>query len=418
VRYHLAVTAGFIVLSKVPFSGADPTGSTFQLGFAATASAGLTAVYLSAILLPGLAGRTGFRLPRTAIFILPLAYYVLGLLTVPFSLAPSLSLYRAASGVGFVLAAWAIGRDLRASGIPSGRLVRLWLWTVFVSGIVSNMIFWWLVNPRSGMRGLPSGYVVVIGLYLALLYLWDLRVRVHAPSVTRAVALLVGSLWLTNASAYVAFGAGLVWRYLRRGTLWVAALQLGAIFTGTAWLLAEVTQNPDAVYFNKPAGAFLTGSGRFAMYERALQVFADFSLPQKLLGVGFMAERSVLAGGGLAWSTDPHNSFLLSLLGLGAAGASIYLMFVLAPFLQRHRRSRASGGDAERWLAFHVMCVVYGTSSSQYLGTPSVLLLVSLSVASVVVWDRRSLRPDAVGRPVRPRNMFLRDTTGRAPAGG
>ena len=169
-----------------------------------------------------------------------------------------------------------------------------------------------------------------------------------------------------------------------------AAVLLGGVLAGISYVENNIG---NILLFGKPAEGFLTGSGRFILYSTAYEIyFNEFTLIQQIFGVGFMAERSLLEGRNLFWITDPHNSLILNALGLGAIGVLIYITFVAYPMFAVNKIDRSY---KKYWILFHVSSVVYGMTSSYYLGRPSFLLIFSLALYLILRTDARQRRKPA-----------------------
>ena len=99
-----------------------------------------------------------------------------------------------------------------------------------------------------------------------------------------------------------------------------------------------------------------------------------------------MAERNILAGYKLAWSTDPHNSFIVSILGLGLIGAILYLIYILAPIFMSTRIKKRVGTNLYlKWISMHIMFFIYGITSSSYLAVPSMQLILFISFTFILL---------------------------------
>ncbi|MBB1372602.1 hypothetical protein H5058_17500 [Pseudoalteromonas sp. SR45-4] len=146
-------------------------------------------------------------------------------------------------------------------------------------------------------------------------------------------------------------------------------------------------EGTNASIAGKSVNSILIGSGRFSVYEKAIEAYSELGYILKIIGIGFMTERSALQKYDLAWSIDVHSSFLLSLLTGGAGGGLLYLIFITLPYLSKNKKSSLYNN----FLIFHTMCVTYGFTSSYYLGRPSYLLLLSLLFSFVFLGSNKLL---------------------------
>ena len=96
----------------------------------------------------------------------------------------------------------------------------------------------------------------------------------------------------------------------------------------------------------------------------------------KMIGVGYMADRSVLTGTIAPWGVDLHQSALAALVGLGFFGFALYLAFALIPYLNRKWIRKKPKVLMDYIIIMHTMFLSYGASSSAYLYQPSILLFI------------------------------------------
>lgn len=122
-----------------------------------------------------------------------------------------------------------------------------------------------------------------------------------------------------------------------------------------------------------------------------------------------MAERVLLMNKDLPWVTDPHNSIILSGLGLGLVGIVLYAVFAISPFFTLRRRvhSPEEKKYLKVWLFFHLQSLLFGLTSSLYIGRPSFLGIFSLSMLYV-------LRPSNCSTVRKPKLAVVEPCEGQA----
>jgi hypothetical protein len=240
-------------------------------------------------------------------------------------------------------------------------------------------------SERSILWGIPSDFVAMLLLFV---YFVDYSIKRSMKGLLKIVGVSIACLFLNSFSSYLAIIAGMLIFFLETKKYVQFAMVAIVLSVGMLAGISYLENNiGNFLLLSKPAEAYLTGSGRFILYTTAYEIYLnEFSLLQQIFGVGFMAERSLLEGRDLFWITDPHNSLILNALGLGAVGILIYLSFVAYPMFASNKLDRSY---KKHWIFFHFSSVVYGMTSSYYLGRPSFLLMFSLVLYQIVRSDNR-----------------------------
>ncbi len=384
--YYILVIAAYILLGKLIFNtSANPAGK-FHASAAAYFFAIVTIWFIIFINIKHI--RTITTIPNKWIFKLPLLYYTYALFFSPLSLIPMVSLFRAISGIGFVIASISIGKSL--SKYPLEKRIKTFskiLILILIVGIISNYLFQAVYLKIYSPLQLKAGYIGLICTYLSLWYLIDYYTKHKKKYLFLSLFLLFSASLLHSFSAYIAYYAAFIYLsfYLRK---YLQAILLTAI---PLYLLPIIIHylktHPYKIILGKPAAAYLIGSGRFEVYMAAIDAFINkLNEINKIFGVGFMAERDILASYHLTWSSDPHNSFLMSLLGLGLIGTLLYTGYIIAPFFYiKKLRKLYNENYVLKWIGMHIMFSIYGLTSSSYLATPSIQLILFLLFSYILL---------------------------------
>ncbi|ENM5889541.1 O-antigen ligase family protein [Vibrio mimicus] len=258
---------------------------------------------------------------------------------------------------------------------------------VFLSYFVGGIYFEIIYRGKSLMDGIPLGFGAVL-YYFVVFYTTkssiDKSKLIYIPVIILAV--LIG-LYFKSLSAFMAYFVCLImYLFFKRKYLLLSfGIGLAIVLMALMYNFLMENEGTDTVLLGKSVNAIITGSGRFQVYAAAWDVLKNYDLLTLVKGVGFMTERTVLARYDLAWSTDVHNSFLLSIVTGGVVAAILYFLFVLSPLFVGTYTSK----DAKSlFISFHFMCVFFGLSSSYYLGRPSYLLILSILLYSAVTSRR------------------------------
>ncbi|MDH4317548.1 MAG: hypothetical protein OEV64_04085 [Desulfobulbaceae bacterium] len=374
MNYLFFVFAAYILGCKFVFNEDADVSGHFAASNAAYITAILTILFICSLLLKVKI----IKPPRNNLLLVPLFYYGYGLLTSVFSFLPLVSLYRSATGIGFFLVSCSLGCFLNR--FPPDKAVEhiyKLVWCIALCGILGAIIFDHLYTPGFSLLNLRAGYIGLITLYLCLWHLTSYYFRSGSKHLILAAFILIVTIYLHSFSAFIAFiGAIMVVTFLLKKYFISLIFMLCTTFMGVQGF-SYLNENIDSVIMGKRAGAYLIGSGRFDAYLTGIAVYQKLDIVRQLIGVGFMAEREVLVGHGLTWVTDIHNSPLSSLMGLGVFGLIFYLLFTIAPFLYFNRFKKYLSLELTvKWMAMHSMFLLYGVTSSSYLATPSLQLIL------------------------------------------
>jgi len=246
-----------------------------------------------------------------------------------------------------------------------------------------------LKNPNFHWQGIPSGYITVMVLYFAIYNLinyYDFKKRKY---LVRFFLITILASYLNSFSAHLALLFSiLVLLFYKKKYLFLIMITTFLVI-GFFFTISFLENNLDLVINNKPAGVYLIGSGRFSIYIASLELYKSLDIGHQIFGLGFMSERNLLSAYGLTWSIDPHNSFIRSVLGLGAVGGALYIFFSVYPFIIYPKLKKINKNIALKWLMMHTMFLIYGITSSTYLGTPSIQLFVFIIFSQLLIYHLR-----------------------------
>ena len=382
-RYFIATWMPILIFaaSKLIFNDeGDPTAAVsfnFTLVINAIVTMGLTFVAL-------LSRRRLATIRVGVLNYVVLIYYILALLSSLYSLSVPLTLYWSLTGIGYFFIGIFVAEEIcakAASFEERYKLLRYHILLFAVLSIVVNATFVVVyMDQWSIANGIPSDYVALL---LLLIYYFDIKINRSTKARLQFILAACLCLFLNSFSSYAAFfSAVMLYKLLTKQYTQLFFVLIVALVL-TAMAIPFLQQNVgETLLFNKPAEAYLSGSGRFNLYIVAYDVFRSFNPFEMLFGVGFMAQRDLLLGHDLPWITDPHNSLIASALGLGLLGVFLYFLFVLFPLL----KPRTAGGYEKIWRSFHFGFVAYGITSSYYLGRPSMLLLYAVAFYNIATF--------------------------------
>lgn len=317
------------------------------------------------------------RIPKSVSILSILFLYLYALVTSPISTLPIVSLFRGFSGIGLVLVAIAYGNYLVR------RNTELFLKQIFsfisimaLSIIIGTIMFSVNVYGAS-IFPIRAGNGAVLVLFLALWKWIDFRTTRKFSDLAFTLFLLAFGSALNSVSAIVALLMALICLLAINGRFIAFSLITALVIVGFMLFFSYLNSNIDSVVFNKPARAYLIGTGRFPLYEYALNVYLnEISMLRQFVGVGFMAEREYLIGSQLSWTSNLHNSLLSNLLGLGVIGSLISFLYVFAPFFSVKKFRETLGVNiTNKWIGMHLMFLFFGLSSIDYPNSPGWLLV-------------------------------------------
>lgn len=370
----LIITMIYILLSKSFVNPDANVAGGFQESSAAYQVAMLSIFYIFSVILTDIHGI--FKIKKNVNLILIGLYYVLALFSTVYSAIPLLTAFRGSMGIGFFFVILIIVRQYEK--LPINEYIKF-LWVVLISSFIASLIFHIRLNGYNFVFGVSSGYSALIACFLAIYYYVFEKNKKY--TFLKISILIIASFYMKSFSAIIAlYFSILLILFLQRKYIKAIILVMVVILLANTIYLYLIT-HPTELIFGKPGGAYLIGSGRFALYSAAFDLYLNkLDSLQSTVGVGFMAEREFLKNYDLTWSSDPHNSFILSVLGMGVLGGIIYLLFIIVPFIYISNERIRKNKYYIFGISSHLGAVVYGVTSSGYLGTPSILLIVTASL--------------------------------------
>jgi len=359
----------------------SPTGKV-EVSFNAYLSIFFTLLFIICIFLSNV--RYAVKFDNHPAILLPTAYYVYALLASFFSIYAEMSFYRSFIGICFCLIGFYIGKA--AFQKKDQAFFENASFLILFFGVFGVLVFNIMHKDIKDLMYLQGGFIALIAAYISLSYLINYYESKRDFNLFYFLFFFGVCVFLNSFSSFLALNACifLVLYFYKRRFLLVFFLVLFFIFL--YFFFSYVASNPDQLVLGKPAGAYLTGSGRFAIYQGAIEVYSSLPLFQKIFGVGFMAEREVLSQLDLTWNIDVHNSFLSTLLGLGILGGFIYLLCMLAPFFYLKRlKKNINHVLLFKWIVFHSLCFIYGITSSTYIAVPSVIFIIYIAFTKFIL---------------------------------
>ena len=329
-------------------------------------------------------------LPRNDMLIIALVYYLWMFIWSFFSNIPLMSFYYSVSGILMLVFSKFYAESFAYLDMETRyKNVKNTMFIVFLSYALSAVFFelYYLHKPLAS--GLPLGFAALFYYFFVFLVTKKMLDKNKISLLLLVLPLVLLGIYFKSFSALLSYvvcmGVYLILK--RRYILALTMLTILILTTVSFMSFLYLNEGSDADIAGKSVNSILSGSGRFVVYEKALQTYSDMGVINKIKGVGFMTERTVLSHYELAWSTDVHNSFLLSLVTGGIGGLIIYLSFVFYPLLSKYRKMKYF----DDYIIYHLMCVIFGLSSSYYIGRPSYLMLLSIIFFFVFI------KPEKVG---------------------
>lgn len=375
-----------VVAGKVFFNDGSATSSTVNSSFAA---------YVIAIVFLGTYGYIFLILnkrfiPNNSLLITAFLYYIWMLVWSLNSNIPLMSFYYSVSGILMLFFSIYYNNSISClTRYDRYKEIHKTMFYVFISYTLSAMFFQVYYLKKSLMLGLPLGFAALLYYYFVFIQTKNAIDNNRLISFFWVVFLVFLGIYFQSFSAFLSYFICVVFYiFLKKRYVLIS------IFTSLLVLLSLSfirfllnNEGTNASIAGKSVNSILIGSGRFSVYEKAIEAYSELGYILKIIGIGFMTERSALQKYDLAWSIDVHSSFLLSLLTGGAGGGLLYLIFITLPYLSKNKKSSLYNN----FLIFHTMCVTYGFTSSYYLGRPSYLLLLSLLFSFVFLGSNKLL---------------------------
>lgn len=317
-----------------------------------------------------------------------LLFYIFAALTSITSLLPLLSAFRAVSGVGIVLAAAAYGRYIaKRMDETFESQIFLLAFSILVAYSVGSAIFQTRILgaplfPLRGGMGAAIAFCMVVWKFI------DFSHSRRSNDLFYVVVFCIIATSLNSASAIIAFLAAMLLLQLVNGRYLFFTIGLIAMISFLIGFIAFLEANIDSIIFNKPARAYLIGTGRFPLFEYAAELYwRNTPIERQIFGYGFMAERELLQYSELSWTTNLHNSMLSNLLGTGLIGFLLAAAFLISPFVAfRTIKKKVGSRLANKWIGTHLIFMFFGLTSADYPNSPSWLLLLFLALNSGVFY--------------------------------
>lgn len=251
-----------------------------------------------------------------------------------------------------------------------------------------------LINAILANGDVQLGIIIVFWLVSALYYL---RKRLNILGIVLVV--FIGINMHSHSGLLAAVIAFLFVGILHKRWLYklIAIGCFGIISMAVTYLIGFFQANLAQDFLGKPAGAYLTGSGRFDLFIEVLSIYQEsgFNL-RTIFGYGYNMERLLLRDSGLTWTTDPHNSMLRSLVTGGYLLLGVWLSFILGQTLLFIRCARTVSNYSSYFLLWSWLLIVfYGFTSSHMLANPTQMIFIILSLRHgrmEVLWNHRKAK--------------------------
>lgn len=334
-----------------------------------------------------------FNLVTYTPFTLVYLFYLFALLTTVFSGIKVITIYNSFLGVFYVFFSQAILKSIVAKFNSETDIFKCFYTlvlttavTMAITAIAFELIY--LKNYTFLITGVGADFSAMLFLYC---FISKFIVKKSVYNLTILFIVAAFSIKLNSFSSYLSILIGLLVYLVLTGRIVIVSILLFIFISLVVGGITFLSNNLDLVINNKPAAAYLSGSGRFAYYLEAINVIVnEFSNIQLLLGRGFMAERVYMEGRGLYWITDPHSSALTSMMGAGLLGLLLHFYFLIYPFIYYYKKKSIINKleqvkIVQLLLVFHSMACAYGMTSSYYLGRPSFLLIIGLVALGLMI---------------------------------
>lgn len=364
----------FLLLSKLFFNDEASVNGAFKASTAAYVVALMNIVFIITLIFFNL--RVYEQLSNHPLSVLIFIYYVLALCSTVYSPLPIVTAFRSLVGLGYLILISIVINTYKHLNM---KCFMRFLWVILLSSFLSSLIFHIKNVGFNFTFGVSSGYTALIACFIAQYFIVFDNDNKYRKTI--AVSLIVSAIYMKSFSAIISLYFSLLIIYsLKRNYILVIILILSVVIPSNM-LYLYLLNNPEQLIFGKKAGAYLIGSGRFDVYQASWDLFFNkLEGVNSVAGVGFQAEREYLKDYNLTWSTDPHNSLITSMLGMGYLGGVVYFMYILYPFLGLLNRKLIKNKNFIYSISCHLGAVVYGVTSSQYLGAPTILMIVTTSM--------------------------------------
>jgi O-antigen ligase len=329
------------------------------------------------------------------LFLITFLYYIVTAVSATYSLNKLITLYWSFVGLGFYLVSLYLAEFILEKALTVKNafiLLNTFLLRYSVMIVFVNIIFYLLYfQSKFSFLGVSSDFAAMLMLYATFSTAILKNTQRYWLFFLMAI---VASAFLNSFSSIISIIVGIIVYLFISGKYKTSILiVIFILFSANIFYFYLLQNIGEYVFLDKNAEAFLTGSGRFNLYEISLQIYLDeFSIFRKIFGVGFMGERAVLEGRDLGWITDPHNSFILNMLDLGIIGIIFYIIFTVYPFVYLRFMPVEKVKFSRLFLFFHISCIVFGLTSSYYIGKPSIVLIFSLAYFSILKYKYISPR--------------------------
>lgn len=391
MKYYIFIIVFYFFLTKIIVNTDTDVSGSFQSSNAAYVVAFLTLLFIWFIVVRNY--RKLLKLPTDWYFILPLIYYMNALIFSYISLIPQISFFRAISGIGFVFVALSIGKYLSRFEfkIQIEYFYKIILY-LFAGGTISNIFYHYIYKSNFSITDFQAGFMALLSIYLSLWHFINYKYTLLKKEFLLFLFFFAITFLLHSFSAFISFYFALVYILIFTNQKYLGSFLIILPVTSISYVVSFLNSNPDMWILGKPAGAYLIGSGRFVIHEASFDLYySKLDFLQQIIGIGFMAERNLLSTYELTWSTDPHNSFIVSLLGMGIMGAILYICFIIFPFLKKKfLLTTLDKNTYLKWIVLHIVFSVYGITSSSYLGVPTFQLIFFILFSYLIFKNRKN----------------------------
>lgn len=248
----------------------------------------------------------------------------------------------------------------------------------FIISLIFNII-----NDARILAPAMGEKVVISAILIMLIGIYATKKRLFSKS-----ALIYFIIFGRSFSALVAIIAIIPAALQKRRNVFIKAIYIVTpilFFISLYFLITTAT----VTFFGKTTAFFMTGSGRFAVWQALIEHFLEKPLSAQFFGDGFMSERVFLSSlGTLSWVIDAHSNILQALHGLGCFG----LALLIAVWIRIDRlcvRYRRKNQDHKIFLSIlrysNISFILFGLTASTYFSRYSLSMIFILGLLSLTI---------------------------------
>lgn len=158
-------------------------------------------------------------------------------------------------------------------------------------------------------------------------------------------------------------------------------------------LMLDYIINNQGSLYGKTIEYFISGSGRFMVWEKLIEEIWNRPMAEFIFGSGYMTERTFLTSINVPWVIDAHNNIIQTLYGTGVVGLILMILvwYGFDKFLRSKKLIDKIGSNLIKiLLVSNLSFILFGLTSSHYFSRPSMSATFFSSLIFLIAIKKKS----------------------------